>query len=61
MSLVLFDPDVLEMYAARVSGSEVLADQKFRLWRAFAKHMAVSGARTRRLNEAAQSVASSPA
>lgn len=58
MSLVLFDPDVLEMYAARVSGSEILADQKLRLWRALAKHALVSGQRKRRL---AQSVASSPA
>jgi menaquinone-9 beta-reductase len=39
LSLVLFDPDVLEMYAARVSGSEVLADQKLRLWRALARHL----------------------
>jgi flavin-dependent dehydrogenase len=61
MSLVLFDPDVLEMYAARVSGSEVLADQKLRLWRALAKHVAVGGARKRQLAAAAQSVASSPA
>jgi hypothetical protein len=52
MSLVLFDPDVLEMYAARVSGSEILADQKFRLWRALAKHLAVAGSRKRRLSQA---------
>lgn len=39
LSLVLHDPDVLEMYAARVSGSQILADQKLRLYRALAKHM----------------------
>lgn len=69
MSLVLFDPDVLEMYAARVSGSEVLADQKLRLWSALARHAVASGARRRKLRDAmeegfrtvaAQSVASSP-
>jgi geranylgeranyl reductase family protein len=70
MSLVLFDPDVLEMYAARVSGSEVLADQKLRLWRALVRHVGAWGSRTRQLEaavaaawtpDAAQSVASSPA
>jgi geranylgeranyl reductase family protein len=70
MSLVLFDPDVLEMYAARVSGSEVLADQKLRLWSALARHTVVSGARNRKLRDAmaegfraeaaAQSLPSSP-
>ncbi len=49
LSLVLFDPDVLEMYAARVAGSEVLADQKLRLWRALARHMVRAGARRRQL------------
>ena len=52
MSLVLFDPDVLEMYAARVSGSEVLADQKLRLWRALGRHWAVAGRRRKQLREA---------
>jgi flavin-dependent dehydrogenase len=62
MSLVLFDPDVLEMYAARVSGSEILADQKLRLWSALVRHTLASGARRKQLREAlAQSVASSPA
>jgi geranylgeranyl reductase family protein len=49
MSLVLFDPDVLEMYAARVSGSEVLADQKPRLFRALAKHLIKYRSRRRQL------------
>ncbi|HVK72326.1 MAG TPA: NAD(P)/FAD-dependent oxidoreductase [Kofleriaceae bacterium] len=52
MSLVLFDPDVLEMYAARVSGSEVLADQKLRLWSALGRHWAVAGRRRKQLREA---------
>src|SRR5690606_24871751 len=39
LSLVLFDPDVLEMYAARVSGTSVLADQKPRLYAALARHL----------------------
>lgn len=54
MSLVLFDPDVLEMYAARVSGSEVLADQKPRLFRALARHLAKYPSRRRQLREAGQ-------
>ncbi len=40
LSLVLYDPDVLEMYAARVAGTEVLADQKLRLYGALARHVA---------------------
>jgi len=54
MSLVLFDPDVLELYAARVSGSEILADQKPRLFRALARHLARYPSRRRQLREAAQ-------
>lgn len=38
MSLVLFDPDMLRVYAARVSGGEVLADQPGRLLRALLRH-----------------------
>lgn len=59
MSLVLFDPDVLEMYAARVSGSEVLADQKARLWRALWRHSFQAGRRKRQLRDA-YSLESSP-
>jgi geranylgeranyl reductase family protein len=54
MSLVLFDPDVLNMYAARVAGSEVLADQKRRLWRALARHAVAARGRRRMLIEASQ-------
>jgi geranylgeranyl reductase family protein len=53
MSLVLFDPDVLEMYAARVSGSEVLADQKARLYGALARHVFRARRRNRQLRSAA--------
>ena len=49
LSLVLFDPDVLEMYAARVAGSEVLADQKGRLWRALVRHTVHGRSRRRQL------------
>lgn len=49
LSLVLYDPDVLEMYAARVSGSEVLADQKLRLYGALARHALKGRGRRRKL------------
>jgi geranylgeranyl reductase family protein len=49
MALVLFDPDVLDMYAARVSGSQVLADQKLRLGRALLRHVVRRGKRLREL------------
>lgn len=38
LSLVLCDSDVIEMYARRVDGTEVLADQKMRLFRALFRH-----------------------
>lgn len=49
MSLVLFDPDMLTMYAARVSGSEVLADQPWRLLRAMGRHVLARRGRRRAL------------
>ena len=52
LSLVLFDPDVLDMYAARVAGSEVLADQKLRLWRALGRHALRARSRRRQLRAA---------
>lgn len=52
LSLVLFDPDVLEMYAARVSGSDVLADQKLRLYKALFRHVMRRGSRRRELEAA---------
>jgi geranylgeranyl reductase family protein len=53
LSLVLFDPEVLELYAARVAGGIVLADQKLRLWRALGRHMVRFGERRRELERAA--------
>jgi geranylgeranyl reductase family protein len=52
MSMALFDPDVLQMYAARVAGSEVMADHKRRLWRLLGRHLIAGPARRRRLAEA---------
>nr|HEX4317497.1 NAD(P)/FAD-dependent oxidoreductase [Kofleriaceae bacterium] len=52
MALVLFDADVLDMYAARVSGSQVLADQKWRLVKALGRHALARGRRLRQLAEA---------
>ena len=52
LSLVLFDSDVLDMYAARVSGSEILADQKLRLYRALFRHLYKLRARNRALRQA---------
>jgi flavin-dependent dehydrogenase len=52
LSLVLFDPQVLELYAARVSGGLVLADQKSRLWWSLVRHGWAAGARKRRLADA---------
>ena len=53
LSLVLYDPDVLEMYAARVAGTEILADQKRRLYKALVRHSGRRGARRRALLAAA--------
>lgn len=47
LALVLLDPDVIEMYARRVDGTQVLADQKVRLVRALARQL-VRGRRRRR-------------
>ena len=49
LALVLYDPDVIEMYARRVDGTEVLADQKGRLMRALMRHVGKSGSRRRQL------------
>jgi geranylgeranyl reductase family protein len=49
LPLVLFDRDMLDMYAARVCGSEILADQWLRLSRAMARHLALFPSRRRAL------------
>lgn len=61
LALVLYDPDVLEMYAARVSGSEVLADQKARLYGALVRHLWRWRGRHRSLTVAAGAELSPPA
>jgi menaquinone-9 beta-reductase len=49
LSLILFDRRVQELYAARVSGSEVLADRRGALVAALARHALVAPARLLRL------------
>jgi flavin-dependent dehydrogenase len=52
LALVLIDPDVIEMYARRVDGTEILADQKLRLLRALVRQLVRGGRRRRTLAEA---------
>jgi menaquinone-9 beta-reductase len=52
LSLILFDRRVQELYAARVSGSEVLADHKGALLGALARHVLAAPARLFRLQTA---------
>ncbi len=52
LSLVLYDPQVLEMYAARVSGSQILADKKPQLYAALWRHMFRSRKRRKALEQA---------
>jgi geranylgeranyl reductase family protein len=49
LPLVLFDRDMLELYAARVAGGLVLADQRLRLLGALFRHMFLYGSRQRQL------------
>jgi flavin-dependent dehydrogenase len=49
LSLVLFDRRVQELYAARVSGSEVLADRRGALVGALARHLVAAPARIARM------------
>lgn len=55
LGLVLFDQRMLQLYAARVSGSEVLADRKLALAATFAKHLFLGGRRARALMAATPS------
>lgn len=52
LSLVLCDADVIDMYARRVDGTEILADQKMRLFRALFRHWRKRGGRVRELSGA---------
>jgi geranylgeranyl reductase family protein len=49
LPLVLFDEEVSDLYARRVSGSVVLADEKWALCRAVARHAVAYRARSTRL------------
>jgi geranylgeranyl reductase family protein len=49
LALVLLDPDVIEMYARRVDGTEILADQKMRLVRALGRQVVRGRSRRRDL------------
>jgi hypothetical protein len=49
LPLVLFDRDMLELYAARVAGGLILADQRLRLLGALFRHMFLYGSRQRQL------------
>lgn len=52
LSLLLFDREVIELYAARVAGGLVLADQKLRLFRALGRHLFAWPWRRRQLGRA---------
>lgn len=52
LALVLEDPDVIELYARRVDGTEILADQKGRLMKALARHWLSRAHRRRALEQA---------
>lgn len=54
LSLVLYDRDVIEMYARRVDGTEILANQKLRLMRALARHVVRRRRRRRELEAACE-------
>jgi len=54
LSLVMFDRRVAELYAARVCGSKVLADQPASLYAALARHALAAPVRMRRLARAAR-------
>jgi flavin-dependent dehydrogenase len=52
LSLVMFDPEVQRLYAARVSGDAVLADRKPALLGALARHLFLGCARMSALDRA---------
>jgi len=57
LSLVMFDRRMAELYAARVCGSTVLADEPVKLGAAFARHALIAPLRLRRLARAARALA----
>jgi flavin-dependent dehydrogenase len=52
LSLVLYDERMLELYAARVSGSLILADHKRELVAALLRHLVRTGSRREKLRAA---------
>jgi flavin-dependent dehydrogenase len=52
LGLVFFDRRMLQLYAARVSGSEVLADRKLALVSTLVRHVLLGRRRARQLREA---------
>jgi flavin-dependent dehydrogenase len=57
LSLIMFDERVQQLYAARVSGSEVLADRKGALLAALGRHALAAPRRLRRLTSPIPSAA----
>jgi hypothetical protein len=49
LGLVMFDEDMLRLYAARVCGSEILADRRAALLAAMGRHLIWGRARARRI------------
>lgn len=49
LSLMLYDRDFVDMYAARVAGTAALADRKLRILLSIGRHLLVAGMRRQRL------------
>ena len=60
LGLMLFDPRMLSLYAARVSGSEVLADRKLALLGALGRHVLYGRRRAGRCSALAAQRAAQP-
>ncbi len=54
LSLVLFDPQIIEMYATRVAGTRILADEKLRLYMSLFGHAVRLRSRGRALRRAGE-------
>jgi geranylgeranyl reductase family protein len=61
LGLVLFDRRMLQLYAARVSGSEILADRKLALTGTLLKHLFLGRVRARAIGRALDGAAEGPA
>jgi menaquinone-9 beta-reductase len=60
LGLMMFDPRVLELYAARVSGGIVLADHKAALAAAMARQVVLGPGRARRVKALAKGIVAAP-